>query len=396
MFVDGSITTFSEREIMCAKITILGAGHGGQGLASFLALDGHDVYLYNRSQARIKPIRKQGGIQADGMVTGFAELTKCSTNLQEALSHAELVFLVVPASAHRDLAVQCAKFLTSEHIILLIPGRTGGALEFANILESRSGWTPTITEAQTFPLVSRAIHSGQVQITAIKKNLPIASFPSTHTREISERISKVLPSVSEATDVLETGLSNIGAVFHPAPLVLNLGRAESTKGQYNHYLEGVTPTVARFMEKIDAERVKIGRALGKFVLSAAEWLNTVYGSVGQNLYECLQTTPCYQGLGAPSSLDHRYIWEDIPTGLVPLAAIGELVGVSTPAINTIVDLASHLTGRDFWKEGRTAEWLGIDELSINELLSYVWSGSILAIPNLDIMLWPDEEMESAE
>ena len=378
------------------NIAILGAGHGGQGLAAYLALNGHEVYLYNRSKARIKPIIQKGGIQVDGVVSGFAELTNCSTNIQEALSHAKLVFLVVPASAHRNLAVQSAKYLSPEHVVLLIPGRTGGALEFSKILESRIGWTPAISEAQTFPLVSRVVGPGQAQVSAIKKELPIASFPGTHTKEVCERISKILPGIREAADVLETGLSNIGAVFHPAPLILNTGRAESTKGQYNHYLDGVSPTVARFIEKIDAERLSIARALGKNLLSAAEWLRKVYNSKGQSLYDCLQTTPCYQGLGAPQSLDHRYIWEDVPTGLVPLAAIGESVGVATPAICTAVDMACHLTGRDFWKEGRAAECLGIEDLSAIELQLYVWHGSLATITHTDMMLSLDEETESVE
>jgi opine dehydrogenase len=361
---------------MSAQIAIFGAGHGGQGLAAYLTLQGFDVHLYNRSSTRLQPILRQGGIQVDGEIEGFAPLASCSTNMKEIMAQTKFIFFVVPASAHRDLTIQCAKFLTTDHILVLIPGRTGGALEVANILDRLNGWHPPITEAQTFPLVSRADISGHAQVTAIKKELPIATFPAKHSDEHCKLLSSILPAVISAGDVFDTGLANIGCIFHPAPLLLNLGRAESTKGSYNHYLEGVTPTIARYLEQIDAERLAVAQALGKTLPSAREWLQRVYNSPGKDLYECLQTTYCYQDLGAPASLDHRYVFEDVPTGLVPITAIGNQTGVPTPTIRTTVDLASHLTGMDYWHTGRNADYLGISGLSTMELLFFVQNGSI--------------------
>ncbi|MFX0168275.1 MAG: NAD/NADP octopine/nopaline dehydrogenase family protein [Candidatus Hodarchaeota archaeon] len=361
---------------MSAQVAILGAGHGGQGLAAYLTLKGNDVHLYNRSSARIKPIIRQGGIQVDGVIEGFAPLASCSTNIQQVMDDVEFVFFVVPASGHRDLAMLCAKHLSADQVLVLIPGRTGGALEVANTIESIIGWQPTISEAQTFPLVSRVETSGHAQVTAIKNELPIATFPAKYHENNCKLISFILPSVTSAEDVFDTGLANIGCVFHPAPLLLNLGRAESTLGQYNHYLEGVTPTVAQYIEQIDRERLAVGEALGKQLPSADEWLRLVYDSVGENLYECLQSTYCYEDLSAPSSLNHRYVFEDVPTGLVPIAAIGEQIGVPTPTIRTTINLASHLTGVDFWNQGRNADSLGITGLSALELLFYAQEGSL--------------------
>jgi opine dehydrogenase len=381
---------------MSTKLSILGAGHGGQGLAAYLSLAGHEISLYNRSESKLIPIHKQNGIHVEGEVNGFARLASCTASIRKALSDVDLVFLVVPASAHRDLAHKCAPYLTPKQVVVLIPGRTGGALEFSAIVERITGWRPIIAEAQTFPLVSRVIESGRARVTAIKSELPVAAFPTKNTKMVCDLISTVLPNVRIAKDVLETGLSNIGSVFHPAPLILNIGRAETTNGQYNHYLEGISYSVARFLERIDAERVAVGNALGKEILSAAEWLRKVYNSEGNNLYECLHTTSCYQGLGAPNSLDHRYIFEDVPTGLVPIAAIGELAGVPTPTIRATIAMASQLCGRDFWREGRNVENLGITDLSPSELLMYVWEGFPIAFEVADEITLVQEEMEEAD
>ncbi len=381
---------------MSAKLAILGAGHGGQGLAAYLALNGHDVNLYNRSKSRLRPIQKQKGIHVEGEVNGFGQLARCTSSIKHAISNVDFVFLVVPASAHRDLAQKCAPHLTPEQLVVLIPGRTGGALEFSTIVEGLTGWRPIVAEAQTFPLVSRVITSGRAHVSAIKSELPVAAFPAKHTEMICNLISPILPNVRIAEDVLETGLANIGSVFHPAPLILNIGRAETTNGQYNHYLEGVSPAVARFLEYIDAERVAVGKAFGKNILSAAKWLRTVYDSEGTTLYECLHTTSCYQGLGAPSSLDHRYLFEDVPTGLVPIAALGELAGVPTPTIRATIAMASQLCGRDFWCDGRNAENLGIADLSPSELLMYVWDGSLLALEVAEELSVVQEEWEGLD
>jgi opine dehydrogenase len=311
-----------------------------------------------------------------GVVTGFARLASFTADIRQPFKAAKLVFVVIPASGHRSLASLCAPHLTPEHTVVLIPGRTGGALEFANTIEALAGWRPTVAETQTFPLVSRVVQPGTVQIAGIKKALPIAAFPGTETESVFGLVSGVLPRLQIAEDILETGLSNIGSVFHPAPLILNAGRAESTEGGYNHYLDGITPSVARFIGQIDAERVAIAEALGKRVLTAVEWLRAVYDVSGRDLYECLQHNPAYQGLGAPQSLDHRYLFEDVPTGLVPLAEIGEAVAVSAPTIRTTIAAASHLTGRNFWHEGRTAEAMGITGMSAEELQTYIWEGSI--------------------
>src|SRR5207302_5579975 len=41
----------------------------------------------------------------------------------------------------------------------------------------------------------------------------------------------------------------------------------------------------------------------------------------------------YQATGTPSSLEHKFITEDVPTGLIPMSALGAAAGVPAPAID---------------------------------------------------------------
>lgn len=75
-------------------------------------------------------------------------------------------------------------------------------------------------------------------------------------------IHDAFPQYIDGGNVLRTGLNNMGAIFHPALTLLNAGRIESTRGDFQFYIDGVTPSVARVLEVIDRERVTVAAALG--------------------------------------------------------------------------------------------------------------------------------------
>ncbi len=68
----------------------------------------------------------------------------------------------------------------------------------------------------------------------------------------------------------------MGAIFHPALTLLNAGWIESTKGNFQFYIDGVTPSTARVLEVLDRERVTIAAALGIRATTALEWLKMAY------------------------------------------------------------------------------------------------------------------------
>ena len=73
-------------------------------------------------------------------------------------------------------------------------------------------------------------------------------------------------------------------------------------------------------------------------------------------------------------MNHRYITEEIPMSLVPIASLGERYGVSVRGIDSIIRLACIMHNTDYWRKGRTVEKLGISEMSIEELTKFVETG----------------------
>jgi len=357
------------------RVTVVGAGHGGRGLAAYLSLHGYEVTLYNRTLSNVDAIRRCGGIHVTGVVEGFAPLHLVTDDMASAISGRDILLVTVPANAHGWIAEQMAPHLETGQVVLLMPGRTGGALEFSQVLSTMSCTSEILLgEAQTYVFVSRMTGDVSVHISEIKNFVRVSAFPAVANRRFIRRLRRLPLPFELAGNVLETGLDNIGAMLHPAPTILSAGLLESRHGGYNHYHEAISPTVARLIERMDAERVQVARALSLFPMTLLEWLEQSYGAVGDNLYDAIRRVEAYRGVGSPTTLQHRYVLEDIPTGLVPISHLGRLVGIDTPAIDAVVNMACQLYERSFWKEGRNLTRLGLRGLSPAEVIDYVNTG----------------------
>jgi len=364
-------------------ITVVGAGHGGKAMAAYLAIQGWRVNLYNRTAARIEGARLRGGIELereDGSHS-FGPLHRVTADAGEALEGAGMVLVVVPSSAHQEVAQTLAPHLKDGQVVLLNPGRTGGALEFRHTLR-RAGCAARciVAEASTFIFASRSNGPADAKIFRVKNAIPVAAMPASDTPVALAALNRAFPQFVPAENVLHTSLDNMGAIFHPALTILNAGRIESTKGAYQFYVEGLTPSIARVLESLDRERVTVAAALGVRATSAREWLLAAYNAAGSSLYEAMLNNPGYYGITAPANLEHRYIFEDVPMSLVPIAELGHAFGVATPAIDTMVRLASIIHGVNYRARGRTLERLGLAGMTLDEVRRYVETGGGIATP----------------
>ena len=360
------------------KYTVIGAGHGGKAMAAHLALMGFNTTLFNRTPERVAAIKELGGIDLesqDGSLKGFCKLALVTSSMEEALVNADMIMVVVPSSAHADIAKSCAPYLKDGQIIVLHPGRTCGAIEFAKVLrDEHCKADVTLSEAETFIYASRSDGPAEARIFRIKEAVPLAALPATRTRMVLDRIHEAYPQYIDGVNVLQTGMNNMGAIFHPALTILNSGRIESTHGDYQFYIEGVTPSVAKVLEALDRERVTVASSLGIRARTGLEWLKLAYDTTGDDLYEAIHNQPGYYGIKAPPTLNHRYLFEDVPMSLVPIASLGQQYGVSVRAMDSIIRLASIMHKTDYWRRGRTIDKLGIDNLSVGELTYYVTEG----------------------
>jgi opine dehydrogenase len=298
-----------------------------------------------------------------------------TSDIREAVEHAEVLMVVVPSSAHADVARAMAPHLRDGQIIILHPGRTCGAIEVHKVLcDTGCLANVTVAEAGTFIYASRLDGPAQARIFRIKEAVPLAALPSKHNEMVLNAILHVFPQFIDGVDVLHTGLNNMGAIFHPALTLLNSGWVEHTHGDYQFYIDGVTPSVARVLEVLDRERVTVASSVGIRARTALEWLQLAYDTTGEDLHEAIHNQPGYYGIKAPTTLNHRYIFEDVPMSLVP--ASGMRYGVSVSGMESIIRLGSIIHKTDYWRRGRTVERLGLEQWSVSELTRFVQEGII--------------------
>ena len=89
------------------RFTIAGAGHGGKAMAAHLSLKGFEVNLYNRTPEHIAAIKARGGVELEsyeGGPHGFGELNIVTSDIQEAIESTDVIMVVVPSSAHANIA----------------------------------------------------------------------------------------------------------------------------------------------------------------------------------------------------------------------------------------------------------------------------------------------------
>ena len=365
---------------MTKRYGVIGAGHGGKAMAAHLALMGFTVNLFNRTADHIEVIKKRGGIELEspqGGPHGFGELALVTSNICEAIENVDVIMVVLPSSAHRDIAKAIAPHLKGGQIVILHPGRTCGALEFVKVMrENGCQANAIIAEAETFIYASRSDGPAQARIFRIKEAVPLAALPATCTGEVLAAIRDAYPQFIDGVNVLHTGMNNMGAIFHPALTLLNMGWIEATHGDYQFYIDGVTPSVALMLEVLDRERVTVASALGLRARTALEWLKMAYDTSGQTLHEAVHNQPGYYGIKAPSTLYHRYIFEDVPMSLVPIASLGKRYGVSVRGMESMIQIASIIHRTDYWRRGRTVEKLGLDQWDVSELTRFVQDGTI--------------------
>ncbi|MHA1670193.1 MAG: NAD/NADP octopine/nopaline dehydrogenase family protein [Promethearchaeota archaeon] len=341
------------------RFCVIGAGNGGRAFAAYLSSKGYCVNLYNRSYSRIYDIKKKGGIKVKGKLKGFFPINLITPNLNLAVKDVDIILVVTPASAHRSIAKNLAPFLANDQIILLNPGRTFGAIEFRHVIEKERGnLSIFVAETQTLLFTSRQLKKNKVHILAIKDSVDFSAFPEKDTFFISDTLRDVFPQMNYSDNYLQVTLNNIGMLLHPTISLMNASAMDSGR-EFNFYAQGASLHTCEILETLQTELRKILEKLNLKPINYCKWVEKSYGFKAKSIYKAIQKIKSYKNIVAPKELMSRYFTEDVPTGLVPMASLGEFLEISTPIIDSIINLSSILCGIDFKTEGRNIMNLNI-------------------------------------
>jgi opine dehydrogenase len=360
------------------KLSVLGGGNGGLAVSGHMSLLGYETTIWSPFSWELSPLEETRTVEVIGPeVQGVGRLAKVTRSLDEAIRGADLIMIVAPAMSHRPYASLLAPMLRDGQRIVLNPGRTGGALEFARTL-NRFACSANVVlgETQTFIYAAERRGPNKVEILKEKFRMRASALPASDNDALMEYLGDLYPQIEPAQNVLETSLNNVAPVVHPGTVLLNTQVIERTAAgeDLKFYKDQVTATIATLvMAKIDREKQDVARAIGlREVWSLLDWYRESYHVVGDTIYEAIMANPYYEGFTAPSHLlAQNHVLDDVPNSLVPIASFGRAVGVRTPTIDSLIHLASAMCAIEWWEEGRTVERLGLGGMTAAEMIAHV-------------------------
>lgn len=351
-------------------IAIVGAGNAARSLACYLSKRGFSPHILVRSAEKVQNLAQRRSIACTGKVEGDFSIVEATTDPGPMLAKCATIFVATTTDAYSDVARRLAPFLTEHHEVILFSGKFAGVVEFKNALGARKNY-PAIVETDSL-FASRIQEDESVWIRGIKKWTLYSSWNKTQTKRCSSIMRRFFPSLGEAENIVQRGLTDFGAFAHPSTMIANMTNIDRNTG-FLFYYEGFTPNTLILLEQIEEEFRSIARAYETNIIPMKELLNRYYGcDTSGDLLQAMRTVPNYAFSKAPGTLQHRFIEEDVASSLVPMQQLALKANVRTPLIDSIINISSALLQRDFASNGRTLAKLGWTDMSHAEILRAIY------------------------
>ena len=358
------------------KITVIGGGHGCFAAAAEFSEKGHEVCWWRRDADAHRAVIDAGGLNVkDRHGERHVALGNLTSDLAAAVAGAELIVIPLPATTHVDLAQRLAGLLEDGQVVYLPPG-TFGTYLFAKALEdARPGASVSFAETGTLPYLARKHGPAEVVISGYATRLPTGVFPAKNSDAAFAVLGEAYPAVERCEDALSGALMNAGPIIHPPLILMNAGPLEHFDA-WDIHNEGTQPSIRRVTDRLDQERIDLREALGyaaphfplkdHYAHDGDEWM------YGRSAHEELTDSGDWREKIDLTS--HRYMLEDTAVGLSLFSSIGRWAEQPMRIAEGMLAIASAITGRELYREGRTLENLGLASLSRAEMRALLHDG----------------------
>jgi opine dehydrogenase len=350
-------------------IGIIGSGNTARALAAYLSSQGNRICMYTRHPENIEAIRRRRCIEATGTIEGtfpIAEVTSSPERLAETCS---IVFVASVTTAYPDVAATLAPFLGDHHVLILFSSKLCGSLEVTYALRRHGVHGVTVIETDAL-FACRAHEDSGIWIAGLKSWTLLSCPRRSATARHGPLLRRFFPDLEDARNLVQRGLTDFGALAHSVISIINLGKIDRREPLL-FYVDGVSDRTVVLLEQMEHEFRAVAEAYGASLLPMKEVLNRYYGCRTGSLLEAMRSVSSYRDIYAPSTLDHRFLWEDISSSLVPLQALAKKAAIEVFMVDAMIHIASVLSGRDLRATGRTLESLGWSDMSHQEIIHWM-------------------------
>jgi len=357
------------------RIAVLGGGNGAHTMAADLTLKGYEVNMCEAPEFK-ESISTTLERQAIDLIDAWGEkhtakLNMVTTNFEEALKGVSYIMMAVPAIGTKSFFNSIAPYLEDGQTVIKWSGNFS-ALLFANLLKEKGIKKDiTLAEGHTLPWGCRLVAPGTVQIMVWVIRLLLATLPAKNIDRVMDDVKKMYPVVA-GENVLATSLNNLNPIVHPVGSVMNAGWIDTIGKDFYFYRDGNTLSISKGIKVIFEEVSKVANAVGVKMIEYPEedfWKKSAIMSTYARA--SFDKEGAVARISGPSSVKSRYIAEDVPYGLVPIAKLARQLNVATPLIDSVIQLASVINQINYWQEGMSLEELGIEGLSKKKLVNVV-------------------------
>jgi opine dehydrogenase len=307
------------------RIGILGAGAIAFGMAAFLAKAGHHPVLWSPSGARTRKLAEGEPLTATGAVE-FSGPVAVARDASEAVADADAVIVALPANGHRVAFDAALPHLKSGQPVIVSSHSSFGALYLSKRLAERGVSLPIIVWGTTLLTGRQQPDGASVSVNTVRQKIDVATLPKAAAAEGKALCTELFGDrFVERDGLLAISLSNLNPQNHLGIALLNLTRME--KGEKWGQGEHVTPAVGQLIEALDAERLRIAETFGLSVRTVREHFSLSF-HVPMGTVSDMNQQMHTEGRGGfgPATADSRYIYEDVPFGLVPTSLLGRIAG----------------------------------------------------------------------
>jgi opine dehydrogenase len=343
------------------RVTVLGAGAGAMCWAAHLSRLGWSVVLASRTRGALEEIAAAGSITLENGATSVDCRVEVFDDPAEAVAHSGRTVLCVPADRLGGYRDGPLSELREGQTLLIAPGNTGASMYLTRTYDFDPPFD--VVELNTLPFVARRTGGAAVREFVRLRRVYWAPLRPLRDASTAAWLSAVVEGAVRVASVLQTALTNYNPIVHPPVMLLNAGRLESL-GAFLWYREGSTASAGRLMRVLDEERMAIQIAFGLERVPFAAFFDEAGYSpttpARPDIAETLRRSEANATIVGPSSLAHRFLDEDVPFGLVPLAALASRAGVASPMTEAVIALAEGITGKDYRHHGFTSQRLGLD------------------------------------
>lgn len=366
------------------RVTIIGGGNGGLTAAYHFTKVGNKVCLYDSMEYSknifgvinqgnsIEALGSMEGIECD--IAGTERVDRITTSIEEAMNYSKVVVLIVPSYAQEIIFEKVYPYLT-DHIVVTMPGNFASLIYSKFLTDKKLERKAVFVDAISIPWACRIECKGGVAIYGTKTHLPVGVFPGEEGKKTVAELEEIFPLPLKLLDnVVAAGMENINFGGHPLLSVLNMGIMENFNGEFNYYRDTCSIATSRAVEVMEEERVALGEIMGVEVTPELEAMNSLYNTDYISVYELNRSSAAHSKIGAPSNSYHRYITEDVPYLVVPCYSFAEKMGVKTPMMYSCITIAGAYNGKNYFKDGRNLQKLGVEKMSRDEIMNYLQTG----------------------